>query len=229
MTGKPFRVEEVNLDVDGRRNLNNSISLGNPTRCWMLASTSNERDRPSLALPRVQAVADVMQAFGWRGARQDALSVRDSAPNALQPAILANGTVSVWITRLSDDHAMTQLALEDQSLAQLLDTLFLRVLTRTPTVHERTRFLQYLQPGYDQRRVKDPPNASVAGARDRGPKRYVSWSNHLDPESTTLKQAEEVAARRGDTPTKRLEPQWRGRLEDVLWALANAPEFVFSP
>src|SRR6185437_13815759 len=81
VTGKPFRVEEVNLDVDGRRNLNNSISLGNPTRCWMLASTSNERDRPSLALPRVQAVADVMQAFGWRGARQDALSVRDLAPN----------------------------------------------------------------------------------------------------------------------------------------------------
>jgi hypothetical protein len=211
--------------------MKNSISLGNPTRCWMLASTSNERDRPSLSLPRVQAVADVLQAFGWRGARQDAVSVRDSAANALQPAILANGTVSVWITRLSDDHAITQLALADQPLERLLDSLFLRVLTREPSSQERSKFLAYLRPGYDERRPANAPAASSKSdtATSTGPKRYVSWSNHLDPESTTLKQAEEIAARRGDAPTERLQPEWRERLEDVLWALANAPEFVFSP
>jgi hypothetical protein len=44
-----------------------------------------------------------------------------------------------------------------------------------------------------------------------------------------LKQAEEIAARRGDAPTDRVEPAWRERLEDVLWTLTNAPEFVFSP
>ncbi len=219
VTGKPFRVEEINLDLDGRRNMQNSISLGQPTRCWMLASTSNERDRPSLSLPRVQAVADVMQAFGWRGARQDAVSVRDLAANALQPAILANGTVSIWLTRLSDDHAITQLALEDQPLPQLLEELFLRVLTREPTAKEQSDLSQYLRPGYETR-VRTSASASVAGeSAGRGPKRYVSWSNHLDPESTTLKQAEESAARRGDPPTQRLEPAWRERLEDVLWAL----------
>jgi mono/diheme cytochrome c family protein len=226
VTGKPFRVEEVNLDVDGRRDLKNSISLGQPTRCWMLASTSNERDRPSLSLPRVQAVADVMQAFGWRPARQDPASVRDTAPNALQPAILANGTVSIWLTRLSDDHAVTQLALEDQPLEKFLDTLFLKVLTRQPSAEEKTALLAYLRPGYDTRR-RDVAMAAKKPA-ERGPKRYISWSNHLDPESTTLRQQEEAAARRGDLPTERLATDWRNRLEDVLWALVNAPEFVFS-
>lgn len=227
VTGKPFRVEEVNLDVDGRRSLKNSITLGQPSRCWMLTSTSNERDRPSLALPRVQAVADVMQAFGWRGARPDAASTRDTAPNALQPAILANGTMSVWLSRLSDDHGITRLALEDQPLEQLLDGLFLRVLTRLPTPKERAAYAEYLRPGYDARRNEADSAADQAPTPHR-PRRYVSWSNHLDAESTVLKQQEEAAARRGDPPTRRLKADWRERLEDVLWALANAPEFVFS-
>lgn len=227
VTGKPFRVEEVNLDVDGRRDLKNSISLGQPSRCWMLASTSNERDRPSLALPRVQAVADVMQAFGWRGARQDAASVRDTAANALQPAILANGTMSVWLTRLTDDHGITKLALEDQPLERLVEQLFLRILTREPTSQQRMLLAEYLRPGYESRRR----NAAAIPARApaHAPKLYVSWSNHLDPDSTILRQHEEAAARRGDPPTERLTPAWRERLEDVVWALVNAPEFVFSP
>ena len=56
-TGTPFRLEEVSLDIDSVRTQNNSISLGKPRRAWMLASTSNERDRPSLSLPRITAVA----------------------------------------------------------------------------------------------------------------------------------------------------------------------------
>jgi hypothetical protein len=73
-TGKPFDLEEVSLDLDSVRVLSTSITLGQPRRAWMLASTSNERDRPSLSLPRIQAVASVMETFGWRGARQDAVS-----------------------------------------------------------------------------------------------------------------------------------------------------------
>lgn len=229
VTGKPFHVEELSLDVDGRRNLNNSISLGQPSRCWMLASTSNERDRPSLALPRIQAVADVLQAFGWRGARQNPASSRETAANALQPAILANGTVSIWLTRLSDDHAVTQMALEDQPLEQLVQALFLRVLTRTPSAGEQAACVDYLRSGYASRRTGSPSAADMPPAAPRKPKRYVSWSNHLDPESTRLKQQEEEAARRGDPPTRALAPAWRERLEDVLWALLNAPEFVFTP
>lgn len=229
-TGKPFHTEEVSLDIDGRRDLNSSISLGQPTRSWMLTSTSNERDRPSLALPRVQAVCDVLAAFGWRGARQDPTSVREIAPNALQPAIMSNGTMSIWLTRLSDDHGITQLALRKQTVDQLVDTLYLRLLTRKPTADERARSIEHLSAGFDTR-VAAPTTlkAESSTASERRPAKYVSWSNHLDPEATLVRQEQEIAARRGDTPTTKLDAAWRQRLEDVLWALLNAPEWVFTP
>jgi hypothetical protein len=228
-TGKPFRTEEVSLDIDGRRDLGNSISLGRPNRCWMLTSTSNERDRPSLNLPRIQAVTDVLAAFGWRGSRQDPASVRETAPNALQPAILSNGTASIWLTRLSDDHGITQLALQEQPLEQLIDTLFLKLLTRKPTADERARYVDHLSDGYASRIRHPGPALAEPSSSERRPEKYVSWSNHLDPEATLVRQEQEIAARRGDPPTDKLEAGWRTRLEDVLWALLNAPEWVFAP
>jgi hypothetical protein len=224
-TGKPMNTEEVSLDIDGRRDFKNSISLGHPTRAWMLASTSNERDRPSLSLPRIQAVCDVLEAFGWRGARQDPVSTRSTDPNALQPAILSNGTVGIWLTRLSDDHGITQLALQDLPLDQFIDTLFLRLLTRLPTAEEKAVYLAQLKPGYTTRKTT-PPDAKPT---PRYPLKYVSWSNHLDTEANTLRQQQEVAARKGDPATNHLTPDWRTRLEDSLWALLNAPEWVFAP
>ena len=224
-TGKPLNTEEVSLDIDGRRDFKNSISLGHPTRAWMLASTSNERDRPSLSLPRIQAVCDVLEAFGWRGARQDPVSTRSTDPNALQPAILSNGTVGIWLTRLSDDHGITQLALQDLPLDKFIDTLFLRLLTRLPTPEEKAVYLAQLEPGYDTRKT----TPLEAKPTPRYPAKYVSWSNHLDTEANTLRQQQEVAARKGDPATNRLTPDWRTRLEDSLWALLNAPEWVFAP
>ncbi len=231
-TGKRFHTEEVSLDIDGRREFRNSLSLGKPTRSWMLTSTSNERDRPSLSLPRIQAVCDVLAAFGWRGARQDPSSVRESAPNALQPAILSNGTVGIWLTRLSDDHGITQLALQDQSVDQLLDTLYLKMLTRKPTEEERKMYREYLAEGYDSRiaaKAEKSETEADASSATRRPVKFVTWTNHLDPEATIVRQQEEVAARKGDPPTTRLSEDWRLRMEDVLWAMLNAPEWVFAP
>ena len=223
-TGKDFDTEEISLDIDGKRNLKNSITLGNPTRSWMFASTSNERDRPSLSLPRIQAVSDVLEAFGWRGARQDATSARETEPSALQPAIIANGTVGIWLTRLSDDHPITELALEDQAPGQLLDTLYLRLLTRQPTRVEKLTYLPFLTEGYSTRVVANP---APPGPKPRGPEKYVTWTNHLDREADLIRAKQTRAARAGDPPTNKLTPAWRERLEDVLWAILNSPEWIY--
>jgi hypothetical protein len=153
--------------------------------------------------------------------------VRETAPNALQPAILSNGTMSIWLTRLSDDHGITQLALRSQPVEQLVDMLYLRLLTRNPTADERARYVAHLAPGYGSR--IQPTASSNSTSTARRPAKYVSWSNHLDPEATLVRQEQELAARRGDPPTQRLDAEWRQRLEDVLWALLNAPEWVFAP
>jgi mono/diheme cytochrome c family protein len=223
-TGKPFELEPVNLDVDSVRTIDNALDLGRATRAWMLASTSNERDRPSLMLPRLQAVAEVMEVFGWRGARPDASSgVREKGANVLQPALLSNGTMMLWLTRLSDDHGLTQFALESQSLDQFVDRLFLRLLTRPPTEAERKVYLEALQPGFT-RRAAAPRVVDILAPHAH--RKYVAWSNHMKSEANTLRLAEEAAARRGDPATTRLDPAWRQRFENVLWAMLNAPEWT---
>jgi hypothetical protein len=226
-TGKPFNVEPVNLDIDSVRTIENALDLGRARRAWMLASTSNERDRPSLMLPRMQAVGEVMEVFGWRGARPDASDgLRDMSANVLQPALLANGTMVSWLTRLSDDHGFTKLALEAQPLDQLLDRVFLRLFTRRPNAEERRVYVDHLSKGY-QTRIKDspatPPTAEPASSK---PEPFVAWSNHMLSEANVLRLEEEVAARKGDPATTRLEPDWRRRFEDLLWALLNAPELT---
>lgn len=226
-TGKPFAVEPVNLDLDSVRTIENALDLGRASRAWMLASTSNERDRPSLMLPRIQAVAEVLEVFGWRGARPDASSgVREVAANVLQPALLSNGTMTTWLTRLSDDHGFTRLALEKKSVDDLVERLFLRMFTRAPTATERKIYTDLLRPGYATRIISAQTAATPVAAPPRARPKYVAWSNHMKSEANTWRLAEEVAARRGDPATSRLDPDWRRRLEDVTWALVNAPEWT---
>lgn len=219
-TGKPFRIEELTFDLDG---ISSMRSLGRAHRAWMLTSTSNERDRPSLTLPRAQAVITVMEAFGWRGARQSPLTLRESDPNVLQPAVLANGAMSGWAVRLSDDHGLTQLALKEQPLEAFIDALYLRLLTRLPDAGERAAAVALLGPGFAEREVKHPP---AAGGKRVRPK-FVTWSNHLDGPANALAQELETGARRGDPPTARLDTDWRERLEDFLWQTLNRPEWLF--
>jgi hypothetical protein len=223
-TGKPFELERVNLDLDSVRTIENALDLGHARRAWMLGSTSNERDRPSLMLPRVQAVGEVMEVFGWRGARPDAGSgLRENSANVLQPALLSNGTMMSWLTRLSDDHGLTRFALEAQPLERFLERLFLRLFTRPPTAAERAFYTNELRPGYESRIVARPAPAADKPHQYR---KFVAWSNHMKSEANSLRLEEEAAARRGDPPTNRLDPAWRERFEDVLWALLNAPEWT---
>jgi hypothetical protein len=223
-TGKPFRTEEASLDIDSNREQANSLTLGQPRRAWMLTSTSNERDRPALALPRIQAVCDVMAAFGWRASRPDPVTERESSANSLQPAILSNGTMGTWVTRLSDDHGVTALALSARTPADFIDALFLGVLTRRPTAAEKAKYEAYVAQGFAER-IKAQPTRPVVFPRK--PPYYVSWSNHLNDLATTVRMQEEAAARKGDPATERLTDEWRRRAEDVVWALVNSPEFLY--
>jgi hypothetical protein len=218
--------EMLTMDPEIRREVKAFLNLGAPTRAWQFTSLSNERDRPALALPVAQGFVDVLTTFGWRDSRPSPLSTRDQEPNVLQPLTLGNGVLGNRIAGLSDDHSVTELALLDQSPVHLVEQIFLQFLSRPPSSDEAQPLVELLRPGFEQR---CPAGAKAAAHRTRVGRSTVSWSNHLNPEATRIKIEMERAARAGDPPTERLEPDWRERLEDVIWAVVNSPEFVFVP
>lgn len=220
----PMKVEEITFDPDSRQAATTMISLGFPQRAWEFTSLSNERDRPSLALPRAQAVIDVLEAFGWRGARQNPATDRESAAQLVQPAILSNGTLASWIARLSEENGLTRAAVEAKSPGQLSEDLFLRFLGRMPSAEEQSRFLTLLDPGFFSRNLLE---AATPAPPPRLPR--ISWTNHLVDESTRVKLEMEKRARAGSEPSRRLDSAWRERTEDAVWSLFNLPEFVWMP
>ncbi len=226
VSGKPMDADVVCIDIDTSRALTLSLNLGSPKRSWQFASLSNERDRPSLSLPFAQPFVTTLETFGWRSSRQDPLTVRETDPNPLQPAEVANGLLARRASTLSDDSAFTRLALQDDfTPEQLVEAVYQRVLTRLPTPAEKQTFVELLQEDFATRRV---PGAKPE-PRKRMPRSQVAWTNHLHPDASTIKLAMEEEVRRGDPPTVLLNPDWRERMEDMIWALINSPEFVFVP
>lgn len=224
VAGKEIDVEPLTLDINGRGTVTTFLNLGSPRRSWQFTSLSNERDRPSLAIPKAQSVVDVLQTFGWRDARQDALTRRDHEPNVLQPSALANGIVGRRIVQLSDDSAFTELALRSADCRELVRLIYRRVLGRAPSEDELITMDQYLGVTYANRVVKNAPQLiRQEKVLD------VSWNNHLSEEANRIKVELEKRVLAGDPPTNRLRTEWRERLEDVVYALVNSPEFIFVP
>ncbi|WP_235935316.1 DUF1553 domain-containing protein [Candidatus Laterigemmans baculatus] len=223
-SGKPFDAGIMNIDIDGSRTEDSTLNLGYPRRAWMFASLSNERDRISLSLPFAQPFVTLLQAFGWRNSRQDAMTPHQVEVSVLQPAELSNGVLGERFTRLSDDSGFTELALEEQPLETLIERVYLRVLTRRPSAEEQEMFTALLRDGYQTRLTGEPP----APPR-RLPRNKVGWTNQFDPEASRIQLELEEAVKQGDPPSPRLAADWRERMEDMLWTLMCSPEFIHLP
>jgi len=226
VAGRIMNVGVLTMDKEGRLPPGSFLNFGEPRHAWEFTSMANERDRPSLALPRAQAVVDTLEAFGWRASRQEPSSHREEAANPLQSATLANGTMGGWLSQLTDESEATEICRTAKSVSQLTEDLFLRFLTRSPSDEERKRFESQFADGFENRVV---PSAEIPPppVAERFP--HVSWSNHFDGEANSVKQSQEILARKGDPPTRFLRPRWRERAEDALWALLNSPEMILIP
>ncbi len=226
VSGRTMDLGLLTMDMEGRLKPGFFTHFGSPKRAWEFATLANERDRPSLAMPKMQAIVDVLLAFGWRNSRQEPTSYRLLESNPLQPGILANGTMGSWLTRLTDDSEVTQMCRETTSIDELTTDLYLRYLTRYPTASERQLFRDILTDGFDRRLI---PTEQLAPIKPEPRYRYVSWMNHLHTDANTIKQQQEADARRGPEPTRYLQTTWREAAEDAIWALFNSPEMVVIP
>ncbi|QGJ71001.1 Cytochrome c domain-containing protein [Planctomycetales bacterium 10988] len=222
--GKTFDTEELNLDQDGRQKTELFLDLGTPRRAWGLVATSNDRDRPSLSLPKAQSLVDLLQAYGWRQSRPDPITVRETNPTPLQPMALAYGAAPNRVLDLSDQAEITDLCLEEQPLEQLVDRIFQRFLTRPATEEERSLFCDLLEEGYEDR-IHSSAKAHPVKLFRSG----TTWATHFDEKATQEVADYEDRVLQGDPPTARLNADWRARVEDMLWVLSNTPEFLFLP
>jgi hypothetical protein len=226
VTGTTMDVEELTFVHDGRRPLAKRQTLGKPRRAWMFASLNNERDRPSLSLPRARAVTDVLEAFGWEGSRQQPIHARDTDPSVLQAGVLANGSLTQSLTRASHGSKLAQLAVDAESPEALANTLVLRVLGRMPASGEHTVFAQLLADGFATRLM---PSGEIESSSSLPPLPLVTWFNHLQPEADEIQRELERRVRVGPPPDPRLRAPWRERYEDIVWSLVNHREFVWMP
>lgn len=225
-SGRTMDCEELTFVHDGRRPLSNRLTLGTPTRAWMMGTLNNERDRPSLSLPKARAIADVLKAFGWSGSRQKPIHKREVDANVLQPGILSNGAFSMSLTRASVGSSLSDLALNATDCQTLVDSLYLRFLTRFPTGTEREYFSRQLELGFTTRLI---PSEEQTRPQSDTPLPLVHWFNHLRPAANEIQQERERRVRQGPPVDLGIAPEWRERFEDVVWSLVNHDEFVWIP
>ncbi|SFJ02383.1 DUF1553 domain-containing protein [Planctomicrobium piriforme] len=224
--GKPMDVEEMTFAPEAGKPSMYRLTLGVPDRAWKFSSLGNERDRPSLSLPNARAVADIMEAFGWNGARQSPRTDRELDPNVLQPGVLQNSDAAVLLSRASVHSGLAEAAVDAATPNELVETIFLRILGRVPGEGEQAALAPLLADGFQDRLL---PAAEWQETQPLEHLPVVTWSNHVQSEANTVAVEMERRARLGPPPDPRLRPQWRETYEDVVWSVMNLSEFVWIP
>ena len=227
VSGRKMKSERLTLDNDGKRLPNVFLNLGYPRKAWEFTGLSNDRDRPALSMPRTQEIVDFMKIFGWRETRQNPISERDQSPNSLQPASMANSQfINARTITVTNDSEWMRIALESNTVQELVKKLYIQILTRYPNEEEKGVIGSLLAEGFEQRILtRDIPDPQTTF----DPSSLLSWSNHLNAKATDIKLEVEKRAQRGDPPTEILQSHWRENYEDVIWSLINSIEFIFLP
>ncbi len=227
VSGRKMKSERLTLDNDGKRLPNVFLNLGYPRKAWEFTGLSNDRDRPALSMPRTQEIVDFMKIFGWRETRQNPISERDQSPNSLQPASMANSQfINARTITVTNDSEWMRIALESNTVQELVEKLYIQILTRYPNEEEKGVIGSLLAEGFEQRILtRDIPDPQTTF----DPSSLLSWSNHLNAKATDIKLEVEKRAQRGDPPTEILQSHWRENYEDVIWSLINSIEFIFLP
>lgn len=225
-TGCRMDTGQLTFSHDGAEPITSRLTLGFPRRAWMFAGLNNERDRPSLSMPRAQPIVDVLEAFGWTGTRQQPIAERETDPNLLQPGVLSNGTLTMSLTRAAVESPLAELAIDAESPELLLEALFLRFLSRYPSDADKASFVPALASGFDDRVV---PADQIVMPTPESPLPLSTWSNHLVPEANEIQVQWQHRIQRGPPADPRLQPKWREVYEDVIWSLVNHLEFVWTP
>lgn len=229
--GVPYDSEPLCLDLDSGRPQRLATHLGQPTRAWYFGYLANDRDRPSLNLPRAQVITELLTAFGWNGDRQEPVSDRMVEPSVLQAALLAHGATTRRLVRLTSESPWTDRAISADSPEELVTSAFRQFLTRDPSDDEMAVCCQLLAPGFSTRVSSQATSKGERSASEtpRPTQPYVTWANHLVEEANRIRLREEEQVRLGPPPTERLRADWRERMEDFLWALINSPEMAYIP
>jgi hypothetical protein len=108
----------------------------------------------------------------------------------------------------------------------IVESIFLRFLSRPPTPREAEPFIIALREGFAERLM---PKDSVKPPAPQEPLPRVTWFNHLHPDSTTVALQNDKRARQGPPPDPRLKQAWREKFEDLVWSIINTREFVWMP
>ena len=130
------------------------------------------------------------------------------------------------LSRASLDSELARLAIEAPSAEALVDTLFLRLLTRPPRPAERARFTEALAAGFDRRLV---PESEIVVPEPLPTLPQVTWFNHGRHQANEIQIENARRVRQGPPPDPRLADGWREVYEDVVWGLINHHEFVWVP